>query len=154
MKKKKKTKKIWDADASVRQNVGRRLPKMARKYLASGTQALEGQSSWEEMHEFRLATKRFRYSVELFGPLYGPGVDTRLEDLRTIQTMLGEANDCIVTAAMLGNATETASARERLQEKAEAKTKKLRAWWRASFHAAAAQERWISYFARPKRAAH
>lgn len=145
--------RMWKPDAPVAENVRKRLPKMARKYLARGARALEEESSWDDIHDFRLATKRFRYALEMFAPLYGPGLEARLEDLRKIQTMLGDANDCVVTAEMLGDDEAANAARERLQEKAEAKTRKLRAWWRTAFHAPAAAERWAAYLARPKKAA-
>ena len=149
-----KKKRIWKNKASVEDNVEKRLPKMARKYLARGAQALEAGGSWDDMHRFRLATKRFRYSLELFAPLYGPGMEARLEDLKKIQTLLGDANDCIVTAELLGDGAETEPARQRLREKAEAATGKLQAWWGKTLHNPAAQQRWIAYLARPRRAEH
>ena len=50
------------------------------------------------MHKFRLRTKRFRYTLEMFKDLYGPGMLKRIESLKQVQTYLGDINDCIVTS--------------------------------------------------------
>jgi CHAD domain-containing protein len=69
------------------------LPKLLEKYFKAGRKAAKGKRSPKQLHGFRLATKQFRYSLELFRPLYGPGLDRRLRSLRSLQTVLGRLSD-------------------------------------------------------------
>src|SRR5580692_6953009 len=57
---------------SASENARSILPKMARRYFEAGRKAIEGKRPPGELHAFRLKTKRFRYTLELFSPLYGP----------------------------------------------------------------------------------
>ena len=54
---------------------------------------LRARSPPEELHGFRLETKRFRYTLELFRPLYGPNLDRYLKALRELQGALGKVSD-------------------------------------------------------------
>ncbi len=141
-------KKLWRAKLDVGANLRRRLPKMAAKYFRRGRRALDGDRGWDNIHQFRLATKRFRYTLELFRTEYGPGLGKKIEDLRHIQTQLGDANDCIVTSGMLEPLPGTEELRAQLAAKADAKLNKLRLWWRANLGAEGAEERWIGYLQR------
>ena len=76
------------------ENAHRELPKLAREWFTAGRAAVKPGASWVQMHRFRLATKHFRYTMELFRPLYGEALEAYLERLREVQTLLGEINDC------------------------------------------------------------
>ncbi len=76
------------------------LPPLAAEFFKAGRKtALKG--SAERFHAFRLAAKRFRYTLEVFRPFYGPVYEKRLEQVREIQSLLGKRQDCAVTAALL-----------------------------------------------------
>jgi CHAD domain-containing protein len=121
---------------------------MARKYFHRGQHALGAERPWEEIHDFRLATKRFRYTLELFRSQYGPGLDKRIDELKHVQKLLGEANDCLVTSALLEPIPDTEELRARLGVKAESKVQKLRSWWRANLSSELAEQRWVLYLQR------
>ena len=144
----KKIKQQWSAELDVAANLRRRLPKLARKYFNRGQHALGSNRGWDEIHEFRLETKRFRYTLELFRSEYGPGLEKRIDELRHVQTLLGDANDCVMTAALLDPLPDTEELRSQLKAKAESKLDKLRLWWRANLGSAASEERWILYLQR------
>jgi CHAD domain-containing protein len=144
----KKGKKRWDDDLDVGGNLRRRLPRMARKYFNRGQHALGTDRPWTEIHDFRLATKRFKYTLELFRSEYGPGLDKRLEELKHVQKLLGEANDCIVTSTLLEPLADTNELRDKLGVKAESKVRKLRSWWRANLGSEIAEQRWVTYLQR------
>src|SRR5271154_7497990 len=78
---------------SAEENARVVLPKMARKYFEAGRKAIEGKRPPDELHGFRLETKRFRYTLELFRPLYGPQMDRYLKALRELQGALGKVSD-------------------------------------------------------------
>jgi len=74
-------------------NAKKLLPQLVEEYFQSGRQAAEGKKSPKALHRFRLRTKKFRYSLELFRPIYGASLDRRLESLRAIQNVLGKVSD-------------------------------------------------------------
>src|SRR5688572_16015704 len=113
-----KRKKLWRADLDVNANLRRRLPKMARKYFNRGHHALGSKRAWDEIHEFRLETKRFRYTLELFRSQYGPALDQRIEELKHIQKLLGDANDFMVTASLIESVPDSGELRAQFAAKA------------------------------------
>jgi CHAD domain-containing protein len=145
-------KKPWRADLDINANLRRALPKLARNYFKAGDRALLKDRGWEEVHDFRITTKRFRYTLELFGSFYGPGFKERIEELKQVQYLLGAAHDCLVAAELLKPISGTEQVREELNQKAEAKLKRARSWWRANLGSEAAQHRWITYLQRSSRA--
>src|SRR5688572_5291063 len=113
------------------------------------------ETSWEEMHTFRLQTKRFRYTLEVFSDAYGPALESRIASLRKLQTLLGDINDCVVTSSLLGDDPGTEAARATLARKAAAKREKLRRFWIGAFDAPRQLTLWTAYLGRyacrPKR---
>ena len=138
-------KKLWKRSRTIRENLQKRLPAMASEYFEAGRSALADGKTWEEMHQFRLATKRFRYMLEIFRPAYGPALDARIENLREIQTYLGDINDCVATTGMLAADAGTDELRLKLAERAAAKTHKLRQYWTSQFDARGEEGRWTRY---------
>jgi CHAD domain-containing protein len=50
----------------------------------------------KELHLMRIASKRLRYTLEIFAPLYADEMNKILEVMRDVQTGLGEIRDCDV----------------------------------------------------------
>ena len=144
----KNKKKLWRADLDVNENLRRRLPKLARKYFNRGDRALSFRRGWEEIHEFRLETKRFRYTLELFRSQYGPALERRIDDLKHVQKLLGEANDCIVTSELLKSLPGSEELRGHLDARAKSKVKKLSSWWRANLGLESTEDSWVEYLRR------
>src|SRR3982751_2959422 len=117
--------KQWKGKQSVRTNLCARMPGLVDDYFSAGDVALAAGTAWEEMHRFRLLTKRFRYTLEIFRHAYGPGIEQRIELLKQVQTLLGEMNDCVVTSGMLAQLEGTEPVRKHLDEKAEQKKGRL-----------------------------
>src|SRR5262245_35609467 len=89
----------WNGRQSAARNAAEKLPELARAFLAAGGD-LEGKP-YREFHRFRLLAKRFRYTLEIFRPCYGPGLEQRIESLRTLQQHLGDLNDCAATEELV-----------------------------------------------------
>ena len=117
------------------------LPKMARKYFAAGRKAVEGKQPPDELHRFRLETKRFRYTLELFRPLYGPGLDRYLKALRELQGALGHVSDHQAIARVLA---DDRVLKKQIERGLKEKVKKLQHIWRA-FDADGQLKRWRTY---------
>ena len=55
----------------------------------------------EELHNMRIAAKRFRYTLEIFAPVLGPEAQTFLKTAEDIQEQLGQIHDCDVLFPLL-----------------------------------------------------
>jgi CHAD domain-containing protein len=73
----------------------RELPRMAQEWEEAGDQAAKS-GSFETLHRFRIFSKRYRYTLELF-----PGTERRIEQMRKVQDHLGEINDCVATLELV-----------------------------------------------------
>jgi CHAD domain-containing protein len=138
-------KKQWKDNLTLQQNLRKRLPKLARRYLDEGRDALAPGTGWKQMHKFRLHTKRFRYTLETFQELYGPGLLKRIESLKKVQTYLGDFNDCMVTSEMLKDMEGLDDVRAKLKKKADDRLAKLRDFWADTFDAEGAESLWTRY---------
>jgi CHAD domain-containing protein len=119
------------------------LPKMARKYFEAGRKAIEGKRPPEQLHRFRLETKRFRYTLELFRPLYGPNLDRYLKALRELQGSLGKVSDYQAIQRVLPGDHEL---QKHIEHHLKGKIKDLRHTWRA-FDSDGQLKRWRTYLA-------
>jgi len=132
----------WRDRRSVRKNVQARLPEMAEEYFTAGRDAMNPKRTWREMHQFRLATKEFRYTLELFRPLYEDELEARLDSVRKIQQFLGDINDAVSIRERLGDLKGVDSLLEKLSKKAESKRKALHKYWEGQFDAPGELEAW------------
>jgi CHAD domain-containing protein len=67
-----------------------------------------------ERHKLRIEGKRLRYAVEFFAPLYpSPTVNAFLDCLKTLQDVLGTANDLEVARRLMIEATQRAHPKNR-----------------------------------------
>jgi CHAD domain len=119
------------------------LPKMARRYFEAGRKAIEGKRPPDELHAFRLKTKRFRYTLELFSPLYGPNMNRYLKALRELQGALGKISDYQAIQRVLAGDRKLES---QIDHALKGKLRDLRHVWRA-FDAPGQLKRWRAYLA-------
>jgi len=137
---------VWDGYKSAEENAARRLPQLAHAYFRSGQGLFAAEATPESLHKFRLESKRFRYTLELFQPCYGPGLEERLAMLRNIQNLLGEINDCATTGKLVGQNQPAIS--KFLERRMALKKRALRNYWFQVFAAADQEARWTNYLAR------
>ncbi len=69
--------------------------------VLSRAPALRDPARVAEHHAMRIATKRLRYTLETFAPLYDDGLKAELKALRRLQEALGSLHDCDVWIAEL-----------------------------------------------------
>ena len=116
----------WKPEHSAIENGRSVLPKLVEKYFKAGRKATDGERSPDELHQFRIKTKRFRYSLELFLPAYGTRLDQELEAVRELQKVLGKLHDYHVMEQMLeGQKTLQTN----LQRRAKKKLKEFHEQW-------------------------
>jgi CHAD domain-containing protein len=146
----------WDERASAAANARRELPPLAASYFARVRALLADDPSAAKLHRLRLVTKRLRYTLELFRPCYGPGLETRLAALRGIQQLLGEVNDCAAAGRLLSKSISTASPQRArilhfLEERTAVKAQEFRKDWAEVFDAPGQERSWTTYLARHAR---
>ena len=60
-----------------------------------------------ELHQMRIAAKRLRYTLELFGPALGGALPPAIERIKVLQDLLGDIHDLdVVTPLLVGVARQ------------------------------------------------
>ena len=125
------------------------MAELIPRYWRSGGVAAQPEASWTDLHQFRLATKRLRYTMELFASIYVGGTPSRLDVLKTVQTHLGKVNDCD-TARGLKAIARDAALDAWLAPRRQTEREKFAKTWAEEQKRSRAGADWVRYFARPK----
>jgi CHAD domain-containing protein len=120
----------WDCAHSVAVNARGALPALAKEFFAAGTVAARVTADYERLHQFRLVAKRFRYSLELFQPVFGEEMKQGAKVLRGLQDKLGAMNDCVTALGLVADHPGAVAAIEKLLADRE---KVCQAYWREHF---------------------
>jgi CHAD domain-containing protein len=144
-------KQIWNDDKPLSENLRKVLPKLTREFFRHGRAAMKSETSWQDLHGFWLAAKRYRYSLELFLPLYGPGLKVKLEEMGGLQRLLGEINDCVTARHLLKGIDGTKDTRVSLEKRMASKAAELRRYWKQHFEPERTEVGWSAYLARYNR---
>jgi CHAD domain-containing protein len=110
------------------------LPKLAAEFFDAGEAAAGPLADPKSLHKFRIRSKRFRYAMELFVPLYGPELDDRMKILKNLQTLLGAINDCVATKDLLEDFRKkhreaVDAVKKKLDRKAGVRVRAFRSYW-------------------------
>lgn len=139
----------WKLSQTPRENASAKLPRLAEKYFAAGRKAAEAQQKAQKLHRFRIRTKKFRYALELFRPIYGPTLDRHLKALRGIQDALGKVNDYQTIEELVADDKKLVA---ELQTARKKTIKKFREEWKR-FDSNGQLKRWKEYLAHAQPAA-
>jgi CHAD domain-containing protein len=77
------------------------LPEMAEEHFRCGADAAQENASVKEIHSFRIAARNLRYTLDLFAPMYGTALAGLLDQLKDVQSLLGDLNDCATVRRIL-----------------------------------------------------
>jgi CHAD domain-containing protein len=135
---------VWNLDQNSEENLRRILPALAHEFFEAGAKAAVAGASLPDLHRFRLSSKRFRYTLELFEGFYRPEISRGAAVLKGVQDRLGAINDCAVTMDLLSRDRQAVSAIGKLLSprmaefreywESQSSPRKL-AWWK----------RWLSH---------
>lgn len=123
------------------------LPRLAQRFFDAGHVA-SSQHSGEKLHEFRIRAKKFRYTLELFLPLYGPKAEEWTREIKSVQTILGSMNDYRSVCAMAAEFGAGRKLRASLKRSERRKIRQFRKVWTEHFSRAAAQQ-WMCLLRAP-----
>ena len=132
---------MWELRRAPFEAARRVLPGLAARMFTAGNAAAAPKASRQAMHQFRIVAKRFRYTLELFQPVYGRDLKDRLEELQALQDKLGRLNDCVATQELVKDHARAAAAVARLAERCETE---FRAHWTRTFDSMA-RKRWKAW---------
>jgi CHAD domain-containing protein len=143
----------WRKEASAAENASARLPKLARAYFAEVRETLTTNPKPAELHALRLASKRLRYTLELFRPCYAQGLEQRIKALKQLQDLLGECNDAVtslprIEAALGSNRAEKVRMKKWLEAMAATKAAEFRKHWTEDFDPPGREKWWTDYLRR------
>ena len=140
----------WKPSRSAIENARNVLPELVDDYFKAGHKAADGKRSPKELHEFRIETKRFRYTLELFHPVYGTRLERELDPVRELQSVLGKLHDYHIIGKMLD---DDQALQAKLQRRATKKLKEFHEQW-AKFDSKGQLKRWKTLLAgAPKKTA-
>lgn len=131
------------------------LPAEAARYLAMGREEFRGDRTPAGLHRLRLAGKRLRYTLELFGETYGTSLQEILTPLKALQDLLGAISDCDASENLIHNAglESAGGATELLEAIRDGRETRLRAFleaWRVPAVEAAPERRWPEILGNPE----
>lgn len=69
--------------------------------MFSWAESIHDPANIEELHNMRIAAKRFRYTLEIFAPVLAPDAQSFLKVAEEIQEQLGAIHDCDVLFPLL-----------------------------------------------------
>ena len=143
----------WDKRAGVAANARRQLPPMVTAYFSSVREFLADDAPPRRLHRVRLASKRLRYTLELFRPCYPAGLEERLDALKKLQDWLGEVNDAVASGSLLRGALKRQpKVRKFLEDRAGEKAAQVVRYWKETFDAEGREAWWTDFLARHARA--
>jgi CHAD domain-containing protein len=145
----------WNERSGPGANAKHELPRMMSGYFVQVREAMRAKTSPAALHKIRLASKRVRYTLELFRPCYGPGLDERLKALKDVQTSLGDVNDAVAASALIRNAMPPSARRKALRaylkKHAAEKAEEFRMHWMETFDAEGQERWWLEFLRKPRR---
>lgn len=115
----------------IAETARRILPRDAKRFLQYGAQAARSRASAVELHQFRIAAKKFRYSLELFAELYGPNAAAWLAQLKKTQQVLGAINDCRAVRTLVSSLGSYRNVEAALKKRQARRMSDFRRYWNA-----------------------
>jgi CHAD domain-containing protein len=149
--------RLAEADAAIQPHfshsviesvAGEFLPRMAKEFFTNGDRAAETKASARKLHHFRIAAKKFRYTLELLEPVYGPGLRARLEPIRALQSLLGDVNDCRTARDLIAAWQGSQEFDARLRRRQRRKAREFAALWNETLAGPKQARQWIQYLRR------
>jgi CHAD domain-containing protein len=134
----------WNIDENPQENLRRILPALTDEFFDAGANAAVPAATLPNLHRFRLNSKRFRYTLELFEGFYGAEMSRAAIVLKGVQDRLGAINDCAATISLLSRDRRAVSA---IGELLGPRIVEFREYWESQFAPAklAWWKRWLSH---------
>lgn len=103
----------------------------------------------EDLHQFRIAAKQFRYLIEVFAPVYGARLEKKLESLKELQRYLGKLNDLVTAQALMAKEKHHRKVMNWLKHREEKVRHELTEYWKKGMDLEKNQKAWVQFFLQP-----
>jgi CHAD domain-containing protein len=100
------------------------------------------------LHRLRIAAKKLRYTLELLAPRH-----TRLEQIKRLQTLLGDINDCESARRIIAEESGGKKLLGQLEDRESMKIREFRRYWKSDFDGDDNTRRWMADLSHPRKAA-
>jgi len=137
------------AKVPIAKTAQRMLPHVAQQFFERGNESAKTEVSPGELHQFRIAAKKFRYTLELFTSVYGPPLNSSLEKIRHTQRLLGDINDCETVRTMLSQYKNSAEVTAWLKKRQRRKSAEFQRYWMGTFAGDGEPRSWNALLSRP-----
>ena len=134
-----------EAQELARTAAERVLRRSGKRFLNAGAEVLSHRGSMTRVHDFRLVAKKFRYTIELFAPLYQSMADEQLRRIKPIQKLLGDINDYESVQAMVKSFGSHPKLQRALKRTQLRRLRRFRELWSEQFSGDAGRE-WLLEF--------
>jgi CHAD domain-containing protein len=131
-----------NASADLDRFAAAELPRAVKRFFVKGKDAARDNASNADLHRFRIRAKKLRYTLELFRLRDGENLEPRLEQLKSLQTLLGEVNDCHASRRLLKELGAGDPVLQALKRRQARKTADFRRAWKEGFGMRGAQREW------------
>jgi len=121
------------AKITIQREARKVTPKLAAKFLEKGKKAARANASLSDWHTCRIAARRFRYALELFGPSGDSGLNAWLPDVKRVQTMLGEITDCQAARELVSSYPAADQFDDWLKKRQRKAANTFRQFWEQTF---------------------
>ena len=135
--------------APIARTAHRMLPRMAQEFFERGNEAAGTKTAPRELHHFRIASKKFRYTLELFASVYGPSLESSLERIRRTQELLGDINDCDTVRNLLSRYKQADRLMSWLKKRQRRRIEEFRRYWTDTFAGDGELRSWRALLSRP-----
>jgi|ERR1700680_3767437 len=125
------------------------LPRIARDFFQKGKRAAGAKASIEELHNFRISAKKFRYTLELFACIYAAPLARLQEQMKRTQALLGDINDIATVQQMILGANGAHRIEQWLEKRRQKRTEEFCRYWGEQFGAPEMAPRWIEHLSHP-----
>jgi CHAD domain-containing protein len=128
-----------------------RLPKLAKQFLTGGDGAAQKKVSAEELHQYRIEAKKFRYTLEIFQPALGAPAKEWLNRLKKVQSLLGDIHDFHAVRLACVDLGGDAELEAWLKKRQRKRTREFRKLWEEAFSDSDARREWVAALRRQQR---
>lgn len=134
---------------SVEQIAADILPGMAKDFFHAGNDLVATKAPAPAVEDFRIACRKFRYTLELFAPIYSTKGSRWMERVRETQVLLGAIRDFRIVEELISpykGADDLAGWLKKRQKKQRAE---FRRYWRKEFGDPKSVREWIDSLGGP-----
>jgi CHAD domain-containing protein len=137
------------AEERIESTAQRELPRMARDFFKKGKRAAGTKASIEELHNFRISAKKFRYTLELLACVYDAPIVCLQEPMKRTQTLLGDINDIATLQQMVSGHKGAHAVEQWLEKRQQRRMEEFRRYWKEQFGAPETATEWIERLSHP-----